>query len=163
MAEQELPILPSRSALMARIGPKNSKPEMVVRRLLHALGYRFRLHAKDLPGRPDIVFRSKKKAIFVHGCFWHRHPGCKKTTTPKTRVEFWTEKFERNVARDQLKETALRETGWQVLIVWECETESVDTLFAKLISELADEAHPEKSGLSEVGQRSEYPRNTTRP
>lgn len=136
MAEQEPPVQPSRSALMARIGPKNSKPEMVVRRLLHALGHRFRLHAKDLPGRPDIVFRSKKKAIFVHGCFWHRHPGCKKATTPKTRVEFWTEKFERNVARDRRKEVALREMGWQVLVVWECETKSVETLSAKLVQYL---------------------------
>lgn len=146
MAEQEPPVLPGRSALMARIGPKNSKPEMIVRRLLHALGYRFRLHAKDLPGRPDIVFRSKKKVIFVHGCFWHRHHGCKKATTPKTRVEFWTEKFERNVARDRLKEAALRERGWLVLVVWECETKSVETLSAKLVSALADEAHPSKSG-----------------
>lgn len=149
--------MPSRSALMARIGPKNSKPEMVVRRLLYALGFRFRLHAKDLPGRPDIVFRSKKKAIFVHGCFWHRHPGCKKTTMPKTRVGFWTEKFERNVARDRLKETALRKMGWQVFVVWECETKSVETLSAKLASALAGEAYPEKSDLSEVSQRGEYP------
>ena len=142
---------------MARIVPKNSKPEMVVRRLLHALGYRFWLHARYLPGRPDIVFRSKKKAIFVHGCFWHRYSGCKNASTPKTRVEFWTEKFERNVARDQLKETALREMGWQVLLVWECETKSVETLSAKLASALAGEAYPEKSDLSEVGQRSKYP------
>lgn len=85
---------------MARIGPKNSKPEIVVRQLLHAMGHRFRLYAKELPGRPDIVLRPRRKVIFVHGCFWHRHEGCRRTTTPKTRREFWEAEFEANEKPD---------------------------------------------------------------
>ncbi|WP_434617399.1 very short patch repair endonuclease [Azospirillum sp. B2RO_4] len=132
MAEQEPPVLPSRSALMARIGSKNTKPEMVVRRLLHALGYRFRLHAKELPGRPDIVFRSKKKAIFVHGCFWHRHSGCSKSTTPKTRTEFWSSKFDANINRDLRNQKDLEKIGWDYLVVWECEVKDHIKLSAAL-------------------------------
>lgn len=132
MAEQEPPVTPSRSALMARIGSKNSKPEMIVRRLLHALGYRFRLHAKDLPGRPDIVFRSKKKVIFVHGCFWHRHFGCSKSTTPKTRSEFWSIKFYKNTERDRRVQEDLEEMGWKYLILWECEIKNQDNLSIKI-------------------------------
>lgn len=132
MAEQEPPVLPSRSALMARIGPKNSKPEMVVRRLLHALGYRYRLHAKDLPGRPDVVFRSRKKAIFVHGCFWHRHPGCAKSTTPKTRAEFWNSKFTANIERDLRVQEELEVMGWKFLVIWECEVSYKSEISRKL-------------------------------
>ena len=96
---------------MARIGPKDSKPEIAVRRLLHRLGYRYRLHRKDLPGTPDIVFVSRRKVIFVHGCFWHRHPGCKAASTPKTRAAFWERKFRDNLARDDRNMCALRGLG----------------------------------------------------
>lgn len=139
---------PTRSRIMRAVGQKHTAPEMAVRRILHALGYRFRVQRRDLPGSPDIVLPKYKTAIFVHGCFWHRHPGCKKTTTPKTRVPFWTEKFERNVLRDRQKEAALREMGWQVLVVWECESKAVVALATILSSALRyDEA--DKSRLSD--------------
>ncbi|WP_298434716.1 very short patch repair endonuclease [uncultured Jannaschia sp.] len=125
-------IEPARSALMRRIGPKNTKPEMVVRQTLHRLGYRFRLHAKELPGRPDIVFRPRKKVIFVHGCFWHRHPGCRKSTSPKTRREFWEAKFAANQARDARVQEDLIALGWQCLIIWECETSDLICLEDRL-------------------------------
>lgn len=129
---EDAPVEPARSALMARIGPKNSKPEIVVRQLLHAMGYRFRLHAKELPGRPDIVMRPRRKVIFVHGCFWHRHEGCRRTTTPKTRREFWEAKFEANKARDRRVQAELVEAGWRYLVVWECEVKDRETLAGKL-------------------------------
>lgn len=113
---------PARSALMGRIKGKNSRPEMVVRRTAHAMGFRFRLHRRDLPGTPDLVFPKLRKVIFVHGCFWHRHPHCKRTTTPKTRRRYWSEKFRDNVERDARKERELESFGWDVLVVWECET-----------------------------------------
>lgn len=106
---------------MARIGPKNTKPEMLVRRALYRLGFRFRLHRRDLPGRPDIVLPKYRTAIFVHGCFWHRHPGCRRATTPKTRVTFWRQKFEANIKRDRKATEALEQAGWNVLVLWECE------------------------------------------
>jgi DNA mismatch endonuclease (patch repair protein) len=113
---------PQRSALMARVRGKDSKPEIVVRRSAHALGYRFRLHRRNLPGTPDLVFPRLRKAIFVHGCFWHRHRGCSRTTTPKTRAAFWAEKFADNIKRDARTRRQLRAAGWDVLVVWECET-----------------------------------------
>lgn len=116
------PVSPDRSALMARVGERDTKPELVVRRLLHAMGRRFRLHRRDLPGTPDIVLPSSRKAIFVHGCFWHRHPGCSTATTRKTRIEFWQDKFTRNLERDARKEAQLREARWDVMTIWECET-----------------------------------------
>lgn len=128
---------PERSALMARVGQKNTKPELIVRKLLHGLGYRYRLHRKDLPGTPDICFISRKKAIFVHGCFWHRHEGCRRTTTPKTRTGFWEEKFRQNVARDHRKIDDLRKLGWNALVVWECETEDKSKLESRLIDFLS--------------------------
>lgn len=124
---------PRRSALTARIGGKDTTPELAVRRLLHRLGYRFRLHAKDLPGRPDIVFRGRRKAVFIHGCFWHRHEGCPRATTPKTRRDFWDAKFAANVERDARKEAQLVAAGWSVLVVWECETRDLETLQPRLI------------------------------
>ncbi|MFT8720070.1 very short patch repair endonuclease [Acetobacter sp.] len=126
------PITPERSFIMARVGPRDTKPEMIVRRLLHALGYRFRLHAKELPGRPDIVFRPRKKVIFVHGCFWHRHMGCRRTTTPKTREEFWQAKFSANQARDQRNQEELKALGWKYLIVWECQVRRAEILAENL-------------------------------
>ena len=110
-----------RSEIMARIGPRDTAPELAVRRIAHQLGFRFRLHRKDLPGCPDLVFPRHRVAAFVHGCFWHRHPGCKYCYTPKTRLPFWTEKFTKNVARDKRNRKELRALGWRVLTIWECE------------------------------------------
>lgn len=123
---------PLRRRIMSAVRGRDTKPEMTVRRLLHSMSYRYRLHRKDLPGRPDIVFGHRRKAIFVHGCFWHRHPGCSKATSPKTRSKFWTEKFERNVERDTQVEARLTELGWKTLTVWECETRASDALKIKL-------------------------------
>ena len=106
----------------------HTAPEMVVRRTAYALGYRFRLHRGDLPGRPDIVFPSRHKAILVHGCFWHRHRGCPKATTPKTRAVFWKKKFSENKNRDARIIRQLKAMGWSVLIIWECETKDVQLL-----------------------------------
>jgi len=117
-----------RSALMRRIRGKNSKPELVVRKIAHSLGYRFRLHCRNLPGTPDLVFPRLHKAVFVHGCFWHRHPGCYRTTTPKTRARYWTQKFRENVSRDAIKEAQLRALGWRVCVIWECETFNKNSL-----------------------------------
>lgn len=97
---------------------------MIVRRMLHALGYRFRLHRKDLPGKPDIVLQKHRTAIFVHGCFWHRHPGCKRASTPATNIEFWRNKFAANVSRDAKQIEVLESGRWRVLVVWECETKN---------------------------------------
>ncbi len=110
-----------RSERMGRVKGADTKPEMVVRRLVHAMGYRYRLHSRDLPGKPDIVFRRKKKVIFVHGCFWHRHPGCKLARIPKSRLDFWVPKLEGNRERDIRNQGTLRRMGWRVLVIWECE------------------------------------------
>lgn len=110
-----------RSQIMARIGGKDTAPEMRLRRALRASGIGYRLHARDLPGRPDIVFRGARLAVFVHGCFWHRHPGCRKATDPKSNADFWREKFRRNVERDRRSLDLLMAAGWSVGVVWECE------------------------------------------
>ncbi|PBK47460.1 very short patch repair endonuclease [Pseudomonas syringae pv. actinidiae] len=110
----------TRSRMMSGIRGKNTRPELLVRKFLHAHGFRFRLHRKDLPGNPDIVLPKLKTCIFVHGCFWHRHPGCRYATMPTTRPEFWTEKFSKNVARDAKSILALRQLGWRTIIIWEC-------------------------------------------
>ena len=122
-----------RSALMARVRQKNTSPELVVRKRLFGLGFRFSLHRKDLPGTPDVVLPRYESVIFVHGCFWHRHRKCPHTTTPKTRTDFWTSKFEANVARDRRNLRELRRLGWRTLIVWSCETNDPDVLDAKLL------------------------------
>lgn len=108
---------------MSRIRGKNTIPEMRIRSILHRMGFRFRLHVKDLPGKPDIVLPKYKTVIFVHGCFWHRHRGCKNCTTPTNRREFWIEKLEGNAARDKLHQKALKKLGWRTVVVWECETD----------------------------------------
>ena len=127
-----------RSQIMRKVKGKNTKPEMAVRRLLHGLGYRYRLHRKDLPGKPDIVFPSLKKVVLVHGCFWHRHPDCRWTTTPKTRKKFWKSKFDANVKRDRKAVYELRRKGWDVLIVWQCQTNEVEALYESLTEFLSD-------------------------
>jgi DNA mismatch endonuclease (patch repair protein) len=106
---------------MSLVRSKDTKPEMIVRRLVHAMGYRYRLHRSDLPGRPDLVFVSRKKAIFIHGCFWHQHACPAGDRMPKTRVEFWRAKLEGNVARDRRAVRRLRRAGWRVLTIWECQ------------------------------------------
>ena len=121
-----------RSWNMSRIKGKDTKPELAVRSLLHCMGYRFRLHRKDLPGKPDIVLPKYKTVIFVHGCFWHRHPGCLYAYNPKSRVEFWEKKFARTVERDREVAQSLRKLGWRVLIVWECELREPQRLIAEL-------------------------------
>lgn len=126
-----------RSRLMSRVKGKDTGPEMRVRRAAHALGYRFRLHRRDLPGTPDLVFPRLRTAMFVHGCFWHRHPGCRKASRPASNVDYWTAKFAANQLRDEEKEQALRRLGWRVEVVWECETKDPQSLRALLRSKLA--------------------------
>ena len=110
-----------RSRNMSAIKSKNTKPEIKVRKILHSMGYRFRLHRKDLPGSPDIVLPKYKTVIFVHGCFWHRHENCKYASNPKTRKEFWESKFKANVKRDLEIQEKIKNIGWQSVVVWECE------------------------------------------
>ncbi|MCP4373098.1 MAG: DNA mismatch endonuclease Vsr [Deltaproteobacteria bacterium] len=112
-----------RSELMSKVRAKNTRPERIVRSWLHKQGYRFRLYRKDLPGKPDIVLPKYKTVIFIHGCFWHRHQGCKKTTTPKTHADLWKEKFQKNIDRDRRNQQELQQLGWKVIIVWQCEIE----------------------------------------
>jgi DNA mismatch endonuclease, patch repair protein len=116
---------------MGRVRQKNTKPEIVVRSLAHSLGYRFRLHRRDLPGRPDLVFPKLKKVVFVHGCFWHRH-GCSKATSPKSNSAYWQSKFAENVERDKRAIAELLSLGWEPMVVWECETRDIDALSESL-------------------------------
>jgi DNA mismatch endonuclease (patch repair protein) len=113
---------------MRAIRSKDMRPELAVRSLVHRLGYRFRLHRKDLPGKPDLVFVSRRKAIFVHGCFWHSHDGCKVAHVPKSNVGYWGPKLERNQSRDSQNAEALRAEGWEAMVIWECETRDEDNL-----------------------------------
>lgn len=117
---------------MSRIKGANTKPEVRVRSVLHRMGYRFRLHRKDLPGKPDIVLPKYETVIFVHGCFWHRHPDCRFAYTPRSRVAFWKKKFQRNVERHEEVEQELKELGWRVIVVWECETKDQEQLWQLL-------------------------------
>lgn len=110
-----------RSWTMSRVRSKDTTPEMIVRRLVHSMGYRYRLHGRRLPGKPDLVFASRRKVIFVHGCFWHQHEGCRKARVPGTRHDYWLPKLARNVERDQEHIARLHALGWEVLVVWECE------------------------------------------
>ena len=125
-----------RSALMSRVRNRNTAPEVVVRKVAHRLGLRFRLHRKDLPGTPDLVFPQYRLVVFVHGCFWHQHPGCRRASVPKTNASKWLEKFERNRSRDATTKCALEAKGWDVLVIWECETRSKDGLAEKLLARL---------------------------
>jgi DNA mismatch endonuclease (patch repair protein) len=125
-----------RSWNMSRIRGKDTKPEIAVRSMLHRLGYRFRLHRNDLPGRPDIVLPSRKTVILVHGCYWHRHPGCRYAYSPKSRVDFWEKKFAENTARDRRNMDELQSIGWRALVVWECELREPDELKKRLKDKL---------------------------
>jgi DNA mismatch endonuclease (patch repair protein) len=127
-----------RRRIMQAVKSKDTRPEMLVRRMLHAMGYRYTLHRKDLPGKPDIVFPSRRKVIFVHGCFWHAH-GCAKGQPPKSRLDYWLPKLERNVYRDRTKIEQLESNGWRVLVVWQCETKDQDAL-ARRLSGFVDES-----------------------
>jgi DNA mismatch endonuclease (patch repair protein) len=120
-----------RSENMRRIRSKHTKPEVLLRSMLHRRGYRFRLHSKNLPGRPDLVFPSRRKAIFVHGCFWHQHKDCREGRPPGTRQDYWLPKFERNRLRHEAAEKALRLQGWDLLVVWECAIEKGGPEFLK--------------------------------
>ena len=110
-----------RSWVMSRVPQRETNPEIEVRALLRMLGVRYRLNVRSLPGSPDLVVRSQRKAVFVHGCFWHRHPGCKFASTPKTRTDYWNEKFARNIARDRRATAALRKLGWTTIVIWTCQ------------------------------------------
>lgn len=147
---------PTRSRMMAGIRGRNTRPELLLRRALHAAGFRYRLNVASLPGRPDIVLSRYRAAVFVHGCFWHRHTDCRYTTTPGTRPDFWAAKFDANVRRDRAAQAELLEKGWRVGVVWECGTRSD---IAGVAAELQDwlrgsarqveiPARPATSGLS---------------
>ncbi|WP_277627544.1 very short patch repair endonuclease [Acidiphilium multivorum] len=142
----------ARSRMMMGIRGKNTKPEMALRRALHARGYRFRLHSTNVRGRPDLVLPKYRAVVFVHGCFWHRHKGCSYTTSPSTRSEFWQAKFETNIVRDSTVRSTLLEDGWRVATVWECALRTPDQVAAScdLLSGwlLSDECQIEIGGKS---------------
>jgi DNA mismatch endonuclease (patch repair protein) len=144
--------------MMAGIRGKDTEPELRLRRALHARGFRFRLHAKNFPGRPDLVFPKHRAVVFVHGCFWHRHADCRYATIPSTRSEFWRKKFETNVARDSAVAATLLGSGWRVATVWECALRKPGTIQATSESMsawlLSDETQIE---IGEPGARSEQP------
>jgi len=127
-----------RSKTMRAVKSKNTSPEITVRRLLHAQGYRYRLHADELPGKPDIVFRPRKKAIFVHGCFWHGHDCRRGARVPNTNQDYWVAKIQRNVERDKVHRAALDSLGWSVLVIWECETKDLEALKKRLTEFMMD-------------------------
>lgn len=125
-----------RSERMSRIRGKGSKPEMRLRRLVHSLGFRYRLHVKELPGKPDLVFPARRAVIFMHGCFWHRHERCRLARLPKSKLDFWITKLEANRQRDLIHQRQLSDLGWRVLVVWECElndTEHVSRIVKKFL------------------------------
>jgi len=128
----------ARSRNMSRIRGRDTGPERAVRSMLHRMGYRFRLHSRSLPGKPDLVLPRYGTVIFVHGCFWHRHRGCPFAYTPKSRTEFWKNKFRDNAARDRRVARELRTLGWQVLVVWECELRDVEQLSVRLDGALVE-------------------------
>jgi len=122
-----------RSDIMRRVHSTDTKPERKVRSLLHRLGYRFRIHCPDLPGKPDIVLPKRRTVVFVHGCFWHRHQDCPHATTPSSRQEYWLPKFRRTVDRDRRNKEELQDSGWNVVIVWECETKDLKKLGERIL------------------------------
>lgn len=121
-----------RSANMRAVRSRNTAPEMRVRQIAHGLGYRFRLHQRDLPGKPDLAFPGRRKAVFVHGCFWHQHEGCLRGSAPQSNRDFWRPKLARNIARDAEQLVALKKRGWRSLVIWECQTKDEKRLAARL-------------------------------
>lgn len=128
----------TRSRMMAGIQGKNTKPELLVRKYLHGRGLRYRIHAKELPGKPDLIFPKFKAVVFVHGCFWHQHSGCKYATTPSSREIFWANKLSENVARNACQIAALNDLGWRVFVVWECELRNGKARLDLLYSEITE-------------------------
>jgi DNA mismatch endonuclease, patch repair protein len=127
-----------RSERMSRVRNKDTKPEMAVRRLVYRMGFRYRLHSRTLPGKPDLVFPRRKRVIFVHGCFWHRHSGCALARMPKSRLEFWKPKMEANRKRDSRNQRLLRKEGWRILVVWECQLADEETMQDRIMKFLDD-------------------------
>lgn len=123
-----------RSKIMRSIKNKDTKPEMIVRRLVFSLGYRYRLHVKNLYGKPDLVFRKRKKIIFVHGCFWHQHQECRNGKLPSSNLEYWRPKLEKNKLNDKKNQSLLVEDGWEVLVIWECEIKDINALKKRIIN-----------------------------
>lgn len=123
-----------RSAIMARIKGENTKPEILVRKIVHSLGYRFRVHSNSLRGKPDIVFARHRKLIFVHGCFWHGHAKCSRARLPSTNIKFWQTKIRENALRDTRVKGSLNRSGWRILVVWQCQTKNVEALTQRLRS-----------------------------
>ena len=142
-----------RRRIMQAVKSRDTGPEMVVRRLLHSLGYRYRLHRKDVPGKPDVAFLSRRKAIFVHGCFWHGH-GCPKGRLPKSRLDYWEPKLNGNKERDKRQEEELRSMGWGVLVIWQCETANLEVLAQRLSGFLGGRAARRASSASLGGTAS---------
>jgi DNA mismatch endonuclease (patch repair protein) len=126
-----------RSAVMRAVRRTDTSPEMAVRRLVHAMGGRYLLHDKRLPGTPDLVFPRRRIVVFVHGCFWHRHQDCRLATMPKSNIKFWSEKFRKNVERDKMRRIELEAQGWRVIVVWQCEISHIESLRTRLASELS--------------------------
>ena len=122
---------------MSLIRSANTAPEIIVRKLLYSLGCRFRLHKKDLPGKPDIVLKKYKTVIFVHGCFWHQHKRCKRSNIPKSNTSYWKPKLSNNIKRDIQHKTDLRKLGWRTITIWECETKTIEKLRKKLVKALS--------------------------
>lgn len=148
-----------RSERMARIRNKDSKPEKRVRSLLHRLGFRFRLHDKSLPGKPDIVLPRHKKVVLIHGCYWHRHGACRPLSIPENNPEKWREKFKDNVARDRRNLRQLKERGWEVLVVWECETKDLDRLREVLLTFMRARKGKKFLKRAQAKSRLSFPRN----
>ena len=150
-----------RSYIMSRIRGRDTEPELAVRSIAHRLGFRFRLHRRDLPGSPDVVFPRHRAVVFVHGCFWHRHGGCRYAYEPKSRIRFWTKKFESNVARDAQNEAALRDLGWRVLVIWECETGDPGAVAERLLAHLQGlRSASAGDGMSPVAESQRSPRSS---
>ena len=126
----------TRSKMMSSIRGKNTRPEISIRKLLHSRGFRFRIHQKTLPGKPDIVLKKYNTCVLIHGCFWHRHPGCALATTPKTHTDFWSDKFRRTIERDILNIRKLETLGWNVIVIWECEINFYYSNFEELVKQI---------------------------
>lgn len=133
------------TAIMRAVRTRHTEPEMRVRRIAHRLGYRFRLHRSDLPGKPDLAFPVQRKLIFVHGCFWHQHQGCRRGSAPQSNVAFWRPKLARNRSRDAEQMAAVKRRGWRALVIWECQTNDEKRLAARLSRFLLDDAIRKKS------------------